>query len=152
MPQPRLLHALPLFRHGRTTLIRQIRRSSTKPDPTAAKHTRISRIEARLPRFLARYVRPLRNAPISHITAFLVLHEITAIVPLFLLTAAFHKFEWLPPFFSEGYWVKEGVEKFGRYFRRKGWIGDEGDVAGGERQGLGKWWPRGEGGVRLLVE
>ncbi|KAG9757853.1 hypothetical protein KCU75_g11651, partial [Aureobasidium melanogenum] len=130
-------------------------RSSTKPTAEATKHSRISRLEARLPRFLARYITPLRNAPISHITAFLVLHELTAIVPLFGLTFAFHKFDWLPPVFSEGYWVKEGVEKFGRYFRRKGWIRDadgEGFEDEKNRKGFAKWWPRGEDGVRLLVE
>ncbi|KAG9628706.1 hypothetical protein KCV04_g10960, partial [Aureobasidium melanogenum] len=133
----------------------QIRYQSTKPTAEATKHSRISRLEARLPRFLARYITPLRNAPISHITAFLVLHELTAIVPLFGLTFAFHKFDWLPPVFSEGYWVKEGVEKFGRYFRRKGWIRDadgEGFEDEKNRKGFAKWWPRGEDGVRLLVE
>ncbi|KAG9698298.1 hypothetical protein KCU95_g13410, partial [Aureobasidium melanogenum] len=133
----------------------QIRYQSTKPTAEATKHSRISRLESRLPRFLARYVTPLRNAPISHITAFLVLHELTAIVPLFGLTFAFHKFDWLPPVFSEGYWVKEGVEKFGRYFRRKRWIRDadgEGFEDEKNRKGFAKWWPRGEDGVRLLVE
>ncbi len=57
-----------------------------------------------------------------------------------------------------------GVEKFGRYFRRKGWIG-AGEEAETEREakagvsmreiektrGL-KWWNRGEGGTRLVVE
>ncbi|KAH0288745.1 hypothetical protein M436DRAFT_42883 [Aureobasidium namibiae CBS 147.97] len=156
MPPLRLLsRALPRFTYGRTTLQQQIRHQSTKPTAEATNDSRISRLEARLPRFLARYVKPLRNAPISHITAFLVLHELTAIIPLFGLTFAFHKFDWLPPVFSEGYWVKEGVEKFGRYFRRKGWIRDadgEGFEKDENRKGLAKWWPRGEDGVRLLVE
>ncbi|KAI4731862.1 hypothetical protein E4T49_00101 [Aureobasidium sp. EXF-10728] len=140
---------------SRATLQQQIRHQSTKPSAEAAKQSRISRLEARLPRFLARYIKPLRNAPISHITAFLVLHELTAIIPLFGLTFAFHKFDWLPPVFSEGYWVKEGVEKFGRYFRRKGWIRDadgEGFEDDKNRKGFAKWWPRGEDGVRLLVD
>lgn len=156
MPPSRLLsQLLPSLRYSRTTLQQQIRHQSTKPTAEATKHSRISRLEARLPRFLARYITPLRNAPISHITAFLVLHELTAIVPLFGLTFAFHKFDWLPPVFSEGYWVKEGVEKFGRYFRRKGWIRDadgEGFEDEKNRKGFAKWWPRGEDGVRLLIE
>lgn len=156
MPPSRLLSRVSLlFRNSRSTCQQQIRHQSTKPTAEASKHSRISRLEARLPRFLARYVQPLRNAPISHITAFLILHELTAILPLFALTAAFHKFNWLPPFFSEGYYVKEGVEKFGRYFRKKGWIRDadgEGFEQEKNRKGLAKWWPRGEGGVRLLVE
>ncbi|KAI5211663.1 hypothetical protein E4T42_08108 [Aureobasidium subglaciale] len=156
MPPPRLLsHVLPLFRYNRSTLQQQIRHQSTKPSAEATKHSRISRLEARLPRFLGRYVAPLRNAPISHITAFLILHELTAVIPLFGLTFVFHKFDWLPPFFSEGYYVKEGVAKFGRYFRRKGWIRDadgEGFEDEKNRKGFAKWWPKGEDGVRLLVE
>lgn len=156
MPPFRLLSQIfPRFSYGRTNLQQHIRRQTTKSTAEATSNSRISRLEARLPRFLARYVKPLRNAPISHITAFLVLHELTAIIPLFGLTFAFHKFDWLPPVFSEGYWVKEGVEKFGRYFRRKGWIRDadgEGFEKEENRKGLAKWWPRGEDGVRLLVE
>lgn len=123
--------------------LRQARLTSTQPQPS-----HLARIEARLPRFLHRHTTPLRNAPISHITAFLLLHELTAIVPLFGLAAAFHYFNWLPPFLAEGRWVKDGTEKFGRYLRRKGWIEDE------AREGAqsGKWYGRGEGGVRVVVE
>ncbi|KAK5683016.1 hypothetical protein LTS10_004544 [Elasticomyces elasticus] len=108
------------------------------------------RIEARLPRFLHRYTTPLRNAPVSHISAFLILHELTAIVPLFGLAALFHYTNYLPPLISEGKWVAEGTEKFGRYLRRKGWISqaDEDKVEGRS----GKWFGRGEGGVRIVVE
>lgn len=68
----------------------------------------------------------------SHITAFLLLHELTAVIPLFGLAGAFHYFDWLPVWFAEGRLVKEGVEFFGRYLRRKGWItdGDEGGEDG----------------------
>jgi len=41
--------------------------------------------------------------------------------------------------------VRDGVEKFGRYFRRKGWLGDEGG-----RRDTG--WKVGEGGVRIVLE
>ncbi|KAI9847931.1 MAG: hypothetical protein M1837_001448 [Sclerophora amabilis] len=97
------------------------------------------------PKFLHRYAEPLRRAPVTHITSFLILHEITAIVPLFGLAATFHYTNYLPPYISEGKWVSDGVEKFGNYFRRKGWLGDEG-------KGKYKWWGRGEGGVRIVVE
>ncbi|KAK1070682.1 hypothetical protein LTR12_000070 [Friedmanniomyces endolithicus] len=118
--------------------------------PTPASPSRIARLEARLPRFLHRFTVPLRNAPVSHITAFLVLHELTAIVPLFGLAALFHYSDWLPPFISEGRWVTEGTEKFGRYFRRKGWISEAEEVEASEMSG--KWWGRSEGGVRIVVE
>lgn len=124
------------------------RLESTKtspPPPAITKETsRLTRIESRTPKFLRRYIQPLRNAPISHISAFLILHELTAIVPLFGLAAAFHYTNWLPPFISEGKWVSDGVEKFGRYMRKKGWISEE------ERGG--RWFGRGETGTRVVVE
>lgn len=124
---------------------------------TQAPQSRIARLESRLPAFLRRYTVPLRTAPVSHITAFLLLHEITAVIPLFGLAAAFHYFDWLPPWIAEGAMVKAGIEKFGRYMRRKGWI-DDGEVAGADAKkgrvgrNAGKWWGRSEGGVRIVVE
>jgi hypothetical protein len=104
-------------------------------------------MERRLPRFLLRYLSPLRAAPLSHVTAFLVLHELTAIIPLFGLAAAFHYYNWLPPYISEGKWVSEGIVMFGNWMRKRGWIGDDGK--GGA---AGMWWGRGESGVRIVVE
>ena len=125
---------------GSKCIPRNTRWASTKSAPS-----RISRIESRLPRFLQRYLQPLRNAPISHITAFLVLHELTAVVPLFGLAALFHYTNWLPPYITEGAWVKLGIEKFGKYLRKKGWFDEE--------TGKGtRWWDRGEDGVKIVVE
>ena len=142
--------------------------ASHPPQPAAPKaqspSSTYTRLVARTPRFLRPTLAALHNAPVTHITAFLILHEITAVVPLFGLAGAFHYYNWLPPYFAEGAWVVAGVEKFGRYFRRKGWIAAEEEVeverearAGvsmGEiekTRGL-KWWNRGEGGTRLVVE
>nr|POE72802.1 hypothetical protein CFP56_30741 [Quercus suber] len=111
-------------------------------EPTSA--SRIARLEARLPKFLRHLTTPLRNAPVSHITAFLLLHELTAVVPLLGLAAFFHYSNWLPPYISEGKWVSEGTEKFGRYLRKKGWISEETSGA--------RWLGRGEGGVRVVAE
>ncbi|KAF2163434.1 hypothetical protein M409DRAFT_68392 [Zasmidium cellare ATCC 36951] len=126
------------------------RRYATKPPPETTptappqSTSRITRLENRLPRFLRRYVAPLRTAPLSHITAFLILHELTAIVPLFGLAAIFHYTNWLPPYISEGKWVSEGTEKFGRWMKKKGWMSED--------EGKGRWWGRGETGVRVVVE
>lgn len=127
------------------------RQAYTKPDdikPEASEkaRSRVVRITSRLPKFLQRYTTPLINAPLTHISAFLLLHELTAVVPLFGLAATFHYTRWMPPFISEGKWVSDGVEKFGNYFRRKGWLGEEGKA---KRH---KWWGRGEGGTRLVIE
>ena len=110
---------------------------------TAASRSRIERLESRLPRFLQRIVTPLRSAPVSHATAFLILHEITAIVPLFGLAATFYYSNWLPPLISEGKWIQDYTEKFGRWARKRGWVKEE------ERSG--RWWGRGEGGVRIFT-
>ncbi|GME25915.1 putative mitochondrial seryl-tRNA synthetase protein [Neofusicoccum parvum] len=156
------------------------RRFSARPPPpppseaaeaaaAARKQSRLDRVISRLPGRLQRYLSPLRSAPLTHVTAFLVLHELTAIVPLVGLAATFHYADWLPPYISEGAWVKQGVERFGRYFRRKGWISDDavheaedeveaGDGSGGGgrrdklRRRAGTAWGWGEGGVRVLVE
>lgn len=146
---------------------RPIRLSSTAAGTTTA--SRFDRFIARTPtKFLRTRLLALKNAPLTHITAFLLLHEITAVVPLFGLAAAFHYYHWLPPFFAEGEWVLKGVTLFGNYFRRKGWItssdaesaksvAEEGraekvEQKSGRGQSLGKWWNRGEGGTRLVIE
>ncbi|OJD29874.1 mitochondrial seryl-trna synthetase protein [Diplodia corticola] len=142
--------------------------SETSEEGTAAaaaarKQSRLDRVMSRLPSRLQRRLSPLRRAPLTHVAAFLVLHEVTAVVPLVGLAAAFHYADWLPPYVSEGAWVKQGVERFGRYFRRKGWIAagdddeavaelEEGARASRLRRGAGAAWGWGEGGVRVLVE
>src|SRR5690242_3186183 len=106
---------------------RWLTNAQPKPQPPkgnehAAVRSRFDRFVERTPRFLRPTVTGLRQAPFSHITAFLILHELTAVIPLFGLAGAFHYWRWLPPYFAEGAWISSGVEKFGRYFRKKGWI------------------------------
>lgn len=125
-----------------------------------------------VPRFLQRYASGLKDAPISHISAFLVVHEITAIVPIIGFAGLFHYTNWLPPYISEWEWVSDGMIKFGNYFRRKGWLGkaEANEIAESEieerprreRWWQGKnrptettrqvWWRRGEGGARIVAE
>ncbi|KAE8441945.1 hypothetical protein EG329_004153 [Mollisiaceae sp. DMI_Dod_QoI] len=137
---------------------------------------RINAFHSRLPKFLHPYTRGLLNAPVSHLIAFLILHEITAIVPLVGLAGLFHYMNWLPRSWVEGRWVREGVERFGRYFGRKGWFGFSRENAQsaveGENEGAKerietrdrekdgrvtiesteKRWHVGEQGSRILVE
>ncbi|KAF1942301.1 hypothetical protein EJ02DRAFT_402620 [Clathrospora elynae] len=102
-----------------------------KPRPTP--QSRIERFNRRLPTSLHKYTNALANAPVTHITSFLILHELTAIIPLFGLAGYFHYTHWLPPWFAEGAWIASGVERFGRYFKRKGWIRSE-DALEAERE------------------
>jgi hypothetical protein len=99
---------------------RRFATEAPKPPPTS--QSRIERFNRRLPKFLHKYTSALANAPVTHITSFLILHELTAIIPLFGLAGYFHYTHWLPPWFAEGAWIASGVERFGRYFKRKGWI------------------------------
>ena len=173
LPQwrPRLLPS----RFSRSTP-RNLRQTSTStpPPPNGPSPARappsFERILHRTPRFLRPTLSALHSAPLTHVTAFLILHELTAIIPLFGLAGAFHYYNWLPPFFAEGKWVVSGVEKFGSWFKKRGWIKEgektslEADV-GEDGKGtmkvekretrkstVFKWWNRGEGGVRWVVE
>lgn len=116
------------------------------PDASRKTRLRVDRINSRLPKFLQRYTTSLITAPVTHISAFLLLHELTAIVPLFGLAGVFHYTRWLPPYISEGAWVSKGVDIFGKWFRKRGWLGEEG-VARRDR-----WWKAGEVGSRVVVE
>lgn len=53
-------------------------------------------------------------------------------------------------YISEGKYISDGIEKFGRYFRRKGWFGF--DKEEGERGKRAAVWNFSEGGSRILVE
>ncbi|KAI9682467.1 MAG: hypothetical protein M1829_000259 [Trizodia sp. TS-e1964] len=123
-------------------------------EPTQSRVDRIfsrrKSIRFLIPKVLQRYGAPLRAAPISHLTSFLVLHELTAIVPLFGLAACFHYTNWLPPYISEGQLVSKGVERFGKWFRKRGWLGPEAEGELLSRRG--RWWGKGESGLRLVVE
>lgn len=100
--------------------------STPPPQPSWNHESRLRRLNDRLPKFLRSYTAPLLGAPVSHIASFLILHEITAIVPLFGLVAAFHYGGWMPDLTTgdgDGAF-DEGVRRFGRWLRKKGWVDD----------------------------
>lgn len=100
-------------------LITNVRAESTQA-------SRIDRITSKLPRRLQKYTSGLRNAPVSHIVSFLILHEITAIVPVLGLFGLFHYTNYVPVDYVTGHfgsYVEDGVGRFERYFKRKGWFG-----------------------------
>ena len=135
-------------RSCRTTLLRRPYSSSPdriKLDASQKARSRFERVTSRLPKFLRTCTTPLVHAPLTHVSAFLLLHEVTAVLPLLGLAGVFHYTQWMPPYISEGKWVSDGVEKFGNYFRKKGWLGHD-------QASRYKWWGRGEGGVRIVVE
>lgn len=68
----------------------------------------------------------------SHVVAFLTLHEATAVVPLLGLVALFKWAGWTPTAFVLGpwaEWAQEGLRTYGSWLRRRGWFGL------GEREG-----------------
>lgn len=151
--QPPPLHKTCPRRHKST--------SSSAPGPGPDPSSRASRILSRLPPSLQRYASRLRGAPVSHVVAFLALHELTAVVPLLGLFGLFHYTDHVPVgYVTEHYgaYVGEGLARFERYFRRKGWFGfGEGDgdgeadvAAAGEGGALDRWQK--DGRYKVVVE
>lgn len=132
--------------------------------------SRADRILSRLPASMQRYTTRLRSAPLSHVVAFLILHEITAVVPLVGLFGLFHYTDYVPiAYMIEHYggYVRDGTARFERYFRRKGWFGfgqgegegEEDDAAdgklqaeGGGDEGVLDRWASSDGKYRIVVE
>lgn len=150
---PRVLRPRPLVRP-------QCRSSSTTP-PT----TRASKILSKLPAPLQRYTARLRRAPLSHVVAFLILHEITAIVPVLGLFGLFHYTAYAPADYITEHWggyVGDGVRRFEKYFRRKGWfgfgaedpasMGAESEGGSGDAKSLVMGWEGAEGKYKLLAD
>lgn len=148
---PRQPQISPLLRRQPPTILsRPSRRtlSTPKPTDTNSVHTRLRRLNGRLPAFLRTYTTPLLSAPVTHVTSFLLLHEITAVIPLLGLVGAFHYGGWMPEVGDGAF--DEGIQRFGRWLRKKGWVEDEerGDVNvtdGIQTERKGK-------GTRLVVE
>lgn len=87
---------------------------STAPPPHST--SSVERIASKLPKKLQPYASRFLNRPVSHLTSFLLLHEITAIVPLGGLFWLFHATKWSPPGMP-GKWIDDGTRKFGNYVR-----------------------------------
>ena len=110
------------------------------------------------------YAGRLRSAPLSHVVAFLVLHEVTAVVPLLGLFGLFHyggasaaPMEYMMEHYGD--YVRDGTARFERYFTRKGWFGFGGDAAatakGIEGEGndaVMSRWEGSDGKYRIVVE
>lgn len=64
--------------------------SSKQPNPT------VTKIIDKLPKSLQKYGHRLVNSPVSHITSFLILHELSAVIPFLGLWFIFHEFHFLP--------------------------------------------------------
>ncbi|OAR02079.1 hypothetical protein LLEC1_06374 [Akanthomyces lecanii] len=160
-----------LLSHRQTLFRRPTLSSPARPAPVRCQSTktpatsRIDRITSKLPRRLQKYTQGLRNAPVSHVVSFLILHELTAIVPLVALFALFHYTTYVPlTYVTEhfGSYVEAGASRFEKYFRRKGWFGFEKGATGEDgrpvREGPGQpqdavsKWQTGDPKYKILVE
>lgn len=189
----RLSQALRPLRNSTTQNVSHLRQparrlNSTKPPsptpPTSSaeaaaaaaskQQSRADRILSRLPRSMQGYAGRLRSAPLSHVVAFLVLHEVTAVVPLLGLFGLFHyggasaaPMGYMMEHYGD--YVRDGTARFERYFTRKGWFGfggdDEGEGAAAAAKGIGgegeaengndvvmSRWEGSDGKYRIVVE
>lgn len=129
----------------------------------------LTRLNRRLPKFLHPYTNRLISAPLSHITSFLILHELSALVPLVALFGLFHYTSWLPGGFGQAAWAREKAEKLVRYLERKAYWKvrlqrknkkkeeeeeeeEEGGEEGGSEGNLGSSGRMGERISRVLLE
>lgn len=96
----RLLHSGSILHQ-----IRDINGSKTE-DATIKSHPILKRV----PKFLLPYTKNFINAPISHVTAFLILHELTAIVPLVGFWYLFHKYHWSVPMDLPSWAIEKGTK------------------------------------------
>lgn len=126
----------------------------------------LTRLNRRLPKFLHPYTNRLITAPLSHITSFLVLHELSALVPLVALFGVFHYTNWLPVGFGQAAWARERAENLLRYLERKAYWkgrlqrkmkenkeeGEEGGEEGGSEGNRSSSGRMGERISRILLE
>ncbi|KXH49846.1 hypothetical protein CSIM01_03983 [Colletotrichum simmondsii] len=116
----------------------------TSTNSSSSSSRAADRILDRVPLRFQKYTTGLRKAPVSHVVAFLILHEITAVVPLLGLFGFFHYTNFLPLEYVTGHWagyVRDGVGMAERYFSRKGWFGFEAQDRGtmtGQLEGDGE--------------
>ena len=145
--------------------------SSASSPATSNPPSRLARLHARLPTRLRPRLAPLLRAPAAHVAAFLLLHELTALVPLLGLAAALHygggaaRARALAEAWVGEEKVREGLARMERWFRRRGWLaagddergggaakGQGGDEAGGGRVGATTGAATGGSAAAVVVE
>ncbi|KAL6902583.1 hypothetical protein GGI43DRAFT_344284 [Trichoderma evansii] len=153
----------PTLRIRPSTLhLQSVRAQSTE----ASGISRLDRLTSKLPKRLQKYTNGLRSAPVSHVVSFMILHEITAIVPLFGLFSLFHYTNYIPISYVTDHFgesVQGGIERYERYFKRKGLFGfgqeDSSDTSASETtvqnapvEDAVQRWHNGEQKYKILVE
>ncbi|OLN86946.1 hypothetical protein CCHL11_04565 [Colletotrichum chlorophyti] len=123
----------PTFRLGQRHLRPPTAKTTLRNASSSSTSRTAERVLDRVPKRFQKYTTGLRKAPVSHVVAFLILHEITAIIPVLGLFGFFHYTDFLPLEYVTGHWaeyVRDGVGKAERYFSRKGWFGFDAEDRG----------------------
>lgn len=73
------------------------------PDLEDSKSTqRFERVLNRTPKFLRGWIQPIANKPISHLTSFLILHEVLRPYTLLIIDHCCRPFDWINVYFPQG--------------------------------------------------
>lgn len=75
----------------------------------------------RIPKFLHPYTIGFLNAPVSHVTSFIIVHELTAIVPLFGLWGLFYYYDYTPVAGIPEWLLQKGTHFIDVLAERNGW-------------------------------
>lgn len=78
------------------------------------------RARSLFPKFMRRYAERINSAPVSHIASFLIVHELTAVVPLFGLWGTFYYLDYVPVGIPEVI-IDEGSKFIRRMAERNDW-------------------------------
>lgn len=92
-----------------------------KASVESADAARSSRASKLFPRFLRTYAERVTKAPFSHITSFLILHELSAIVPLFGVWGLFYYFDYYPLGLFPDWVIQKGSGFIRRMAERNDW-------------------------------
>lgn len=108
-----------MSRAGKKSTSEQNKSGSKKEEAPQTVDLSSHPIFKRLPKFLHKYAVNFINTPVSHVTSFLVLHELTAVVPLFGLWGAFHYLDYTP--MMSDWLMERGIEFIKKMGERNGW-------------------------------
>lgn len=95
----------------------------THPEKTAVeeKHAKQQQRAFNLiPKFMRNYTSRIAKAPLSHVTSFLIVHELSAIVPLFGVWAGLYYFDYVPLGIPD-FVVQNGAQFIRNFAERQGW-------------------------------
>lgn len=93
----------------------------TEVNPAAQQHAKQQQRAFNLiPKFMRNYTSRIAQAPLSHVTSFLIVHELSAIVPLFGVWAGLYYLDYVPLGIPD-FVVQNGAQFIRNFAERQGW-------------------------------